>query len=126
MIVDDRFFIIGSANLTNRSMTIDSEIVAAYEASPRDQALKNAIRRARVRLLLEHTGERVDVRALVRPEGLVARLDRLIDGGEIRLRHHPLGDEEPSLIAKTVHEVALEFLDPWDGATEESCPPSAA
>lgn len=117
MIVDDRYFIVGSANLTNRSMTIDSEIVAAYEAAPADRALVNAIRRIRVRLLLEHVGSRECLRALVRPEGLVRRLDAL--GG--RLRPHDVAIEEPSALVKTIHEVALDFLDPWS----ETCPPVA-
>lgn len=121
MIVDDRRFIVGSANLTNRSMTIDSEIVAAYEALPGDRAVRNAVRRARVRLMLEHVGERAVLRALVRPEGLVARLDAMIDAGEVRLRRHDLRKDEPGLVAKAVHELTLEFLDPWE-STNEKCP----
>jgi len=124
MIVDDRRFIVGSANLTNRSMTIDSEIVAAYEARPGERALANAIRRARVRLLLEHAGERAAVRSLVRPEGLVGRLDRLVAAGLVRMRKHDLRKDEPSLVVKAVHELTLEFLDPWDG-TNEKCSPAA-
>ncbi len=120
MIVDDRRFIVGSANLTNRSMTIDSEIVAAYEAEPGDQAVRNSIRRARVRLMLEHAGEHANVRWLVRGPGLVARLDALIAEGKVRLRKHDLRKDEPGLVAKTVHELTLEFLDPWDG--NERCP----
>lgn len=121
MIVDDRYFIVGSANLTNRSMTIDSEIVAAYEAGPADRALMNAIRRIRVRLMLEHVGARHAVRSLVRGENIVPRLDALIAAGETRLAHHDVLAEEPSAFVKTLHDVALEFLDPWDGATEK-CP----
>lgn len=119
MIVDDRYFIVGSANLTNRSMSIDSEIVAAYEAGPGDRALMNAIRRVRVRLLLEHVGARGQVRSLVRPRGLVSRLDALV--GQARITHHEVQGEEPSPIVKTIHDVALEFLDPWEG-TSEKCP----
>ena len=123
MIVDDRLFVVGSANLTNRSMTIDSEIVAAYEAQRGDHELRNAIRRARVRLMLEHVGEKAKVRWLVRGRGLVARLDRLIEERKVRLRRHDLRKDEPGLVAKTVHELTLEFLDPWDG--NEKCPPAA-
>jgi len=121
MIVDDRRFIVGSANLTNRSMTIDSEIVAAYDALPGDGALRNAIRRARIRLMLEHAGEQADVRSLVRPEGLVARLDALVEAGRVRLRKHDLRKDEPGAVAKAVHELTLEFLDPWE-ATGETFP----
>lgn len=120
MIVDDRLFVVGSANLTNRSMTIDSEIVAAYEAQDGEHEVHNAIRRARVRLMLEHAGEQANVRWLVRGRGLVARLDKLVEEGKVRLRRHDLRKDEPGLVAKTVHELTLEFLDPWDG--HEKCP----
>ncbi|MBX3220657.1 MAG: phospholipase [Labilithrix sp.] len=123
MIVDDRRFIVGSANLTNRSMTIDSEIVAAYEAMPGDRAMRSAVRRARLRLMLEHAGENADIRSLVRPEGLVARLDALVEAGAVRLRKHDLRKDEPGLVAKAVHELTLEFLDPWERTgTDEKCP----
>jgi phosphatidylserine/phosphatidylglycerophosphate/cardiolipin synthase-like enzyme len=125
MIVDDRILIVGSANLTNRSMAIDSEVCAVYEARREDRELRNAIRRARVRLLLEHVGEdSADVRAIVRPEGLVARLDAMVESGEVRLRRYDMYKDEPSAVAKAVHELTLEFLDPWDG-TNEKCPPAA-
>lgn len=132
MIVDDRYFLVGSANLTNRSMTIDSEIVAAYEAGPGDRAVRNAIRRARVRLMMEHASGACDVRSLVRPKGVVERLNRLIARRAVRLRKHDLHQSEPSVIAKAVHELTLEFLDPWDGPPwdggdddGENCTPAA-
>lgn len=123
MIVDDRVFVVGSANLTNRSMTIDSEIVAVYEPDRHDRAAERAIRGARVRLLLEHVGAPVSVRVLLPGRGLVARLDRLIDAQRGRLRRHDLREGEPSVVARTVHELTLEFLDPWDGS--ERCPADA-
>jgi hypothetical protein len=86
-----------------RSMSIDSEIVSAYEAA--------SVRHVRLRLLLEHIGEPACIPALVAPEGLVTRLDALIAAGATRLSHH-VQDEEPSALVKTLHEVALEFLDP--------------
>lgn len=127
MIVDDRTFIVGSANLTNRSMTIDSEIVGAYEAEPGTaeyRELRHAIRRVRVRLLLEHLGEGAHARAVTGRRGLVARLDRLAGAASTRLRKHEIRKEEPSFVAKAVHELTLDFLDPWDGTTEK-CPPAA-
>lgn len=120
MIVDDRLLIVGSANLTNRSMTIDSEIVAAYDAERGNSALRNAIRRARIRLMIEHAGEQVSLRSLVRTSGLVARLDSLIEEGRVRLHKHNLRKDEPGVVAKTMHELTLEFLDPWAGS--EKCP----
>jgi phosphatidylserine/phosphatidylglycerophosphate/cardiolipin synthase-like enzyme len=116
MIIDDRSFIVGSANLTNRSLTIDSEIVAAYEARRDEVALRNAIRRARVRLLFEHAGlHGGDVRALVRPRGLVARLDEIARSGQGRVRRFDVRAAEQSLVVKAAHDLTLELidLDPW-------------
>jgi phospholipase D1/2 len=121
MIVDDALFTMGSANLANRSMTVDSEINATWVAEPGDRPLRNAIRRVRVRLLLEHLGEAADVRVVARPEGLVARLDASIARGRGRLRHHDLRHEDPSLLAKAVQELASEYVDPPDG--EAPLPP---
>ncbi|HSO38976.1 MAG TPA: phospholipase D-like domain-containing protein [Labilithrix sp.] len=124
MIVDDRFLTVGSANLANRSMTVDSEINAVWVAPPGDHVLHAAIRRVRTRLLLEHLGEAADVRVVVRPQGLVARLDRVIEEGRGRLRHHDLVHEVPNALSKAVQELACEVVDPQDGA-EPLPPPSS-
>jgi phospholipase D1/2 len=122
MIVDDAIFLVGSANLTNRSMTIDSELVVAYEANG-DRRVRDAIRRARVRLMLEHTGPNVSVRDVVHPT--VEKLDARIEEGRSRLVKHDADADAPSALTVAVHELTLEFLDPWDGhsaSTGESCP----
>ena len=54
MIVDDRLLRIGSANLNNRSMGLDTECDLAIEARTADQA--RAIAAVRTRLLAEHLG----------------------------------------------------------------------
>ncbi|MEK0083785.1 VTT domain-containing protein [Benzoatithermus flavus] len=54
LIVDDRFLCLGSANLANRSMGLDTEIDVAIEAEPEDAAVRGAIRRLRDTLLAEH------------------------------------------------------------------------
>jgi hypothetical protein len=59
--------------------------------------------------------------ALARGEGLVARLDALATSGKTRLRRHPIPQDEPGVLMKVVHELALEFLDPRDGR-DENCP----
>ena len=115
MVVDDCFLTVGSANLTNRSMTIDSEINVTWEAKQSDLALRNAIRRLRVRLLTEHVGGSLS-RALVRPEGLVSRLDAHVVENATRLRHHEVHQQDPSVIAKAVQELACEVLDPPSAA----------
>jgi phosphatidylserine/phosphatidylglycerophosphate/cardiolipin synthase-like enzyme len=90
MIVDDRFLTVGSANLTNRSMGIDSELHASWEARAHDARLRRRIRRVRVSLLAEHAGVAGAraVRALVPVDGLVGRLDALTTQPGTRLRLH--------------------------------------
>lgn len=74
MIMDDRFVRIGSANLNNRSMGLDTECDLAIEADPDDQRVRDAIRHFRNRLLGEHLDckpEEVDAR--VRQQGSLLR-----------------------------------------------------
>jgi phospholipase D1/2 len=92
MIVDDRFLTVGSANLTNRSMAIDTELNLTVETEDSEDALGRSIRAIRGDLLGEHTGG-PDV---VLREGLVAWLDHLAERGAAgargepcRLRRHP-------------------------------------
>ena len=55
MIVDDRVLRVGSSNLCNRSLGLDTEADIALEARGRPQ-VANAIRRFRDRLIAEHLG----------------------------------------------------------------------
>lgn len=90
MSVDDRFLNVGSANLTNRSMEVDSELHASWEAPAETAPLARRIRRVRVSLLAEHaglSGARA-IRPLVAIPGLVARLDALAAHPDSRLRVH--------------------------------------
>jgi phospholipase D1/2 len=107
MLVDDRFLTIGSANLTNRSMGVDSELHASWEArAGGDAALCRAIRRVRVSLLAEHSGASGlrPVRGLARIEGLVMRLEALAGRADGRLRRH--GGPTPT------QEAILAVVDP--------------
>ena len=88
--VDDRFLTIGSANTTNRSMALDSELNLAWEAEPHDTALARSIRDVRASLLAEHAGFRVPAEDLRAIDGLVARLDELASSDTTRLRPHGL------------------------------------
>jgi len=60
MVVDDRLVRVGSANLSNRSMGLDSECDLAIEASGEDST-ERAIATFRNRLLAEHLGVSKDV-----------------------------------------------------------------
>jgi phosphatidylserine/phosphatidylglycerophosphate/cardiolipin synthase-like enzyme/uncharacterized membrane protein YdjX (TVP38/TMEM64 family) len=58
MVVDDRLLLIGSANLSNRSMGLDSECNLALEAGTRSE--QRAIAGVRAALLAEHLGATVE------------------------------------------------------------------
>lgn len=92
LLVDDRFLTVGSANTTNRSMGLDTELNVSWEAGPSDKRLASSIRRVRTSLLMEHTGFHDPVRRvkLRRVEGLVDYLDTLAATPGSRLRRHTL------------------------------------
>jgi phospholipase D1/2 len=109
IVVDDRFLTIGSANLTNRSMGTDSELHASWEAlGEGKQRLGRAIRRLRVSLLAEHAGlvDPRDIRSLVRPEGLVGRLNAISERPAARLQQHGPPTEAQA--------IAMDLVDPDD------------
>jgi hypothetical protein len=110
LIVDDRFLSVGSANLTNRSMGVDSELHVSWEVARDDaagRALERAIRRVRVSLLAEHAGVRGPaVRRLFAPGGLVSRLDGLAAQAGARLAGH--GPPTPT------QQAVLDLIDPDD------------
>jgi hypothetical protein len=89
--VDDRFLTVGSANTSNRSMGLDTELNLSWEVlGPDDEALGRSIRRARVSLLAEHCGllRHPDARRILRRrQGLIEYLDGLADARGHRLRH---------------------------------------
>lgn len=53
-IVDDVLLSIGSANLTNRSLGVDTELNVTFVAEPDDAALRRSIANVRANLLAEH------------------------------------------------------------------------
>lgn len=107
IVADDRFLTVGSANLTNRSMGLDSELHVSWEHEGDDPRLIDKIRGVRVSLLAEHAGlapaDAADLEAI---EGLVARLDTLADRGGVRLRRH--GGPTPA------QRTAMKLIDPDD------------
>jgi hypothetical protein len=115
LIADDRFLTVGSANLTNRSMGLDSELHVSWEAGEDgtrgERRLRHAIRRLRVSVLAEHAGLRgvAAVRPLVPMEGLVSRLDAIaaLPGARLQ-RHGPPTPAQAALIG-IVDPQALPF-----------------
>jgi phospholipase D1/2 len=134
LIVDDRFLTVGSANLTNRSMGVDTELHASWEstdASEGDPQLGECIQALRVSLLAEHAGladagpgtGSVD---LARVEGLVARLDGLTSQPNARLTRHVMASPGEKIVLSLINPEVIPFdpsePDYADGAEDE--PPS--
>lgn len=123
--VDDRFLLVSSANLSNRSMGFDTELGIAWETpEPSD-----SLRAARLDLLGEHCG--LDVHGaegvLGPTAGLVARLDELARAKNSKLRIHRRNvDEKPGwLLAKLIPDETP--FDPDDPASfTESLPEPGA
>jgi phosphatidylserine/phosphatidylglycerophosphate/cardiolipin synthase-like enzyme len=98
VIVDDRFVRIGSSNLNNRSMGVDSECDIAIEAIRETE--RDAIRALRDSLLAEHADVDVETlaRAIEEKGSVLAALDAIQTGGR---RLHPCridvesGEDEP-------------------------------
>jgi phosphatidylserine/phosphatidylglycerophosphate/cardiolipin synthase-like enzyme len=122
-VIDEWFLRVGSANLANRSMALDSECDVAVEAE-NDERRRRAIRDVRDRLLAEHLGVAVaTVAAVVAETGsLVAAIDRLAKGP----RHlEPLDDVPPAWLARLLApQVFADPVHPLDrGSLVESLVP---
>jgi phosphatidylserine/phosphatidylglycerophosphate/cardiolipin synthase-like enzyme len=73
LVVDDRLFRVGSSNLTNRSMRLDTELDATIEAATPEH--RAAVLRLRNRLLAEHLGMPLaDVEAFLSADRSLVRL----------------------------------------------------
>ncbi|WP_193369906.1 VTT domain-containing protein [Pelagibius marinus] len=125
MVVDDRLLRVGSANLNNRSMGMDTECDLALEAA--NEREREAITRLRNRLLAEHLGcERKEIdEVLSQNPSLFALLDRF--AGEARsLQPIDLSDVTADDLSRTVGQIAdperpiatPEFIGDMFGASE--------
>ena len=87
LLVDDRFLNIGSANATNRSMGLDTELNVSWEASEAEPELVSALRELRASLLAEHAGlfGQGKDQEFEPVAGLIARLNILADDPGSRL-----------------------------------------
>lgn len=85
LIVDDAFLRIGSANLNNRSMGLDTELDLGIEAGTAEQ--RRDIRRVRAMLLADHLGADWEtVERQVELSGSIIRAIEALIGGERGLR----------------------------------------
>jgi phosphatidylserine/phosphatidylglycerophosphate/cardiolipin synthase-like enzyme len=117
--VDDRFLTVGSANLTNRSMGVDTELNVSWEAPSGREPLIESIRALRVSLLAEHTG--VTGADFGTASGLVERLDQLSAAENARLKKHVMATEREQDVMKLVDPEDLPF-DPTQPDYGDSAP----
>jgi phosphatidylserine/phosphatidylglycerophosphate/cardiolipin synthase-like enzyme/uncharacterized membrane protein YdjX (TVP38/TMEM64 family) len=110
LILDNQLMSVGSANLTNRSMGLDSEcnLVLSADGDPR---IAQAIERMRCRLLAEHLGlrEKSLTAALEEENSMVAAIGS-IGGSKRNLKKLETGTDPPVNGAELVP--ATDFLDP--------------
>lgn len=123
IIVDDRFLSIGSANTSNRSMGLDTELNVSWEAhSDERKKLFESIRSVRISLLAEHCGINPEDEGLRlrKIDGIVEFLNMLADDPAYRLQHHTLksfiDDIEPLKNLK-IEDLAI---DPESPVVEEN------
>jgi phospholipase D1/2 len=105
LVVDDRLLAVGSANLTNRSLLLDTELTLAFEDPTGRGPLSRSIAAIRAELLGEHAGVAVD-REFFRGRGLTKRLDALAARGQSRLFQRPIDQE----LATSDPLLRLEYL----------------
>jgi len=105
LVVDDALALVGSANLNNRSMGLDSECVLAVEADGGEERRRGIVR-LRDRLVAEHLGKAPDevAQAVAARGSLRAAIDAL-GGGDRRLA--PLRGEVEEWMEELVPDSAL-------------------
>lgn len=90
MVVDDDLLFVGSANLNNRSMVLDTECNVALDGAG-DMRVSRAIAGMRNRLLAEHLDqtEEVVAQTLLRTGSLIATIETLRHNARTLMPHEP-------------------------------------
>ena len=106
MIVDDRILRVGSSNMNNRSLGLDSECDLALEAST--DAERQAIASIRTRLMAEHcsVSEQELAAKFAETGSLITTIESFQQGRHLQLLQY----EKPTGVSKTIAET--ELLDP--------------
>lgn len=121
LIVDDEILRVGSANMNNRSMGLDSECDVFIDAArPANAHVVPAIRALRIRLLAEHCGksEAVIVEALDRHDSMAAMIESLVPAGKDL--NVPAGAGRNMAIGKHLERLPLKHLSDAERALGES------
>lgn len=108
MIVDDLFLRVGSANLNNRSMGLDSECDLLIDGAD-DEAACRKIKEIRVDLLAEHLGREpaAVARCLEEAGSMIAAIEQLRGHGRTLVPFEP---PEPNAVGEAI--ATSELLDP--------------
>lgn len=115
LIVDDRLLAIGSANLTNRSLLLDSELTLAFELGVgAGEDFSVSVARIRAELMAEHAGVDADPERFA-CDGLIERLDALLADPSCRLTPRQI---DLALAASTPVLKLEQFFDPDKPLTE--------
>ncbi|WP_431854673.1 VTT domain-containing protein [Azospirillum sp.] len=115
MVIDDRLLRIGSANLNNRSMGLDTECDLAIEAragDPREAEVRAAVTAVRDDLLGEHLGVAPEAlgRAVQRTGSLIGAIESLRRPGGMGRTLEVLETPDPGVIGATMADTGV--LDP--------------
>ncbi|AKF03182.1 Phospholipase D/Transphosphatidylase [Sandaracinus amylolyticus] len=121
MIVDDRFLTLGSANATNRSMGLDTELNLAWAAEDEHDDVARGIHALRVSLMAEHTGVTPEeaIRDLSRVEGIVDRLCALAANEPRRLYRPRLDPDQAIADQGPMDDLFASIGDPETAAFDE-------
>lgn len=112
MVIDDRVLRIGSANLNNRSMGLDSECDLAIEVlpgDPREAEVRAAVTTVRDDLLSEHLGTTPGVleREVARTGSLIGAIESLRQPGGMGRTLEVLETPDPGAIASTMTDARV-------------------
>ena len=114
LIVDDQLLMVGSPNLTERSMGLDTEIAVTWyhDREHEDQGTRDCVHNVRTRLLAEHAG--VDAKEFEGETRLCAKIDALIASGNTRLRQRAIQSFGP------LGPWMAEIFDPANGILKDA------
>ena len=106
LIVDDELLMVGSPNLTERSLALDTELSISWECNSEGDELTDCIQNIRTRLLAEHSG--LPANEFIPQRGLCQKLGSLIERGGTRLRRREVVEAGP------LGELLSHLFDPGD------------
>lgn len=123
MLIDEHFLTLGSANTTNRSMGLDTELNVSWEATGDGaRAISRSLLNIRTELLTEHTGahSQAEIKRLGKTKDLVAHLESVVDRPTSKLRR--LKGKRPNILSAFLRAFKLDrlIIDPEKAIIDEN------